>query len=87
VLLTVAVIFLPRGVVDFFGGRSSFTLAYLRRTLRESGYDPRRPGAALTARRHQELRSVAALTDLSLDVAEGEILGITGPTGPARPPS
>jgi branched-chain amino acid transport system permease protein len=37
VLLTVAVIFLPRGVVDFFGGRSSFTLAYLRRTLRESG--------------------------------------------------
>jgi branched-chain amino acid transport system permease protein len=37
VLLTVAVIFLPRGVVDFFGGRSSFTIAYLRRTLRESG--------------------------------------------------
>jgi branched-chain amino acid transport system permease protein len=37
VLLTVAVIFLPRGVVDFLGGRSSFTVAYLRRTLRESG--------------------------------------------------
>ena len=37
VLLTVAVILLPRGVVDFFGGRSSFTVAYLRRTLRESG--------------------------------------------------
>jgi branched-chain amino acid transport system permease protein len=37
VLLTVAVIFLPRGVVDFFGGRSSFTLGYLRRTLRETG--------------------------------------------------
>ena len=37
VLLTVAVIFLPRGVVDFFGGRSSFTLAYVRRTLRETG--------------------------------------------------
>ena len=37
VLLTVAVIFLPRGVIDFFGGRSSFTLAYLRRTLRETG--------------------------------------------------
>jgi branched-chain amino acid transport system permease protein len=36
-LLTVAVIFLPRGVVDFIGGRSSFTVAYLRRTLRESG--------------------------------------------------
>jgi branched-chain amino acid transport system permease protein len=36
-LLTVAVIFLPRGVVDFFGGRSSFTIAYLRRTLRENG--------------------------------------------------
>ena len=36
-LLTVAVIFLPRGVVDFFGGRSAFSLAYVRRTLRESG--------------------------------------------------
>jgi branched-chain amino acid transport system permease protein len=36
-LLTVAVILLPRGVVDFFGGRSSLTLGYLRRTLRESG--------------------------------------------------
>ena len=37
VLLTVAVIFLPRGVVDFFGGRSSFGIGYLRRTLRETG--------------------------------------------------
>lgn len=37
VVLTVAVIFLPRGVVDFFGGRSSFSLSYLRRTLRENG--------------------------------------------------
>jgi branched-chain amino acid transport system permease protein len=36
-LLTVAVILLPRGVVDFFGGRSSVTLAYVRRTLRASG--------------------------------------------------
>jgi len=36
-LLTVAVIFLPRGVVDFFGGRSAFSIAYVRRTLRESG--------------------------------------------------
>ncbi|MBO0683790.1 MAG: branched-chain amino acid ABC transporter permease [Candidatus Dormibacteraeota bacterium] len=36
-LLTVAVIFLPRGVVDFFGGRSSLSLRYLRRTLRETG--------------------------------------------------
>lgn len=37
VVLTIAVIFLPRGVVDFFGGRSSFSLRYLRRTLRENG--------------------------------------------------
>ncbi|HEX6548209.1 MAG TPA: branched-chain amino acid ABC transporter permease [Candidatus Dormibacteraeota bacterium] len=37
VLLTVAVIFLPRGIVDFFGGRSSFSLRYLRRTMRETG--------------------------------------------------
>ncbi|HYW26540.1 MAG TPA: branched-chain amino acid ABC transporter permease [Terriglobales bacterium] len=36
-LLTVAVIFLPRGVVDFFGGRSSLGLTYVKRTLRESG--------------------------------------------------
>lgn len=36
-LLTVAVIFLPRGVVDFFGGRSSVSLAYVKRTLHESG--------------------------------------------------
>ncbi|HKF19382.1 MAG TPA: branched-chain amino acid ABC transporter permease [Candidatus Dormibacteraeota bacterium] len=37
VLLTAAVIFLPRGIVDFFGGRSSFTREYVRRTLRETG--------------------------------------------------
>jgi branched-chain amino acid transport system permease protein len=36
-LLTVAVILLPRGVVDFFGGRSSLTIGYLRQTLRENG--------------------------------------------------
>jgi branched-chain amino acid transport system permease protein len=36
-LLTVAVIFLPRGIVDFFGGRSFLSLAYVKRTLRESG--------------------------------------------------
>jgi branched-chain amino acid transport system permease protein len=36
-LLAVAVIFLPRGIVDFFGGTSRFSLAYLRRTLREGG--------------------------------------------------
>jgi branched-chain amino acid transport system permease protein len=37
ILLTVCVIFLPRGVIDFFGGRSRLSLAYLRRTLRETG--------------------------------------------------
>jgi branched-chain amino acid transport system permease protein len=36
-LLAVAVIFLPRGIVDFFGGSSRFSLAYLRRTLRDGG--------------------------------------------------
>jgi branched-chain amino acid transport system permease protein len=36
-LLTAAVIFLPRGVVDFFGGRSSLSLASVKRTLRETG--------------------------------------------------
>jgi branched-chain amino acid transport system permease protein len=36
-LLAVAVIFLPRGIVDFVGGSSRFSLAYLRRTLREGG--------------------------------------------------
>jgi branched-chain amino acid transport system permease protein len=36
VLLTVCVIFLPRGVIDFFGGQSRLSLSYLRRTLRET---------------------------------------------------
>jgi branched-chain amino acid transport system permease protein len=36
VLLAVTVIFLPRGVVDFFGGQSRLSLAYLRRSLRET---------------------------------------------------
>ncbi len=36
ILLAVTVIFLPRGVVDFFGGQSKLSLAYLRRSLRET---------------------------------------------------
>ena len=36
VLLVVVVIFIPRGVIDFFGGRSKLSLAYLRRSLRET---------------------------------------------------
>ena len=36
VLLAVTVIFLPRGVIDFFGGRSRFTRRYLRASLRET---------------------------------------------------
>ena len=36
VLLTACVIFIPRGVIDFFGGQSRLSLAYLRRTLRET---------------------------------------------------
>jgi branched-chain amino acid transport system permease protein len=36
VLLALTVIFLPRGVVDFFGGQSKLSLAYLRRSLRET---------------------------------------------------
>ena len=35
-LLVVTVIFVPRGVVDFFGGSSKLSLAYLRRSLRET---------------------------------------------------
>ncbi len=35
-LLAVTVIFVPRGLVDFFGGSSRLSLAYLRRTLRET---------------------------------------------------
>jgi branched-chain amino acid transport system permease protein len=36
VLLVVCVIFIPRGVIDFFGGRSRLSLRYLRQTLRET---------------------------------------------------
>jgi branched-chain amino acid transport system permease protein len=36
ILLAVTVIFLPRGVVDFFGGQSRLSLAHLRRSLRET---------------------------------------------------
>ncbi|MEO6797111.1 MAG: branched-chain amino acid ABC transporter permease [Candidatus Dormibacter sp.] len=36
VLLAVCVIFIPRGVIDFFGGRSRLSLRYLRSTLRET---------------------------------------------------
>src|SRR5438477_13204285 len=35
-LLLVTVIFVPRGVIDFFGGQSRLSLAYLRRSLRET---------------------------------------------------
>jgi branched-chain amino acid transport system permease protein len=35
-LLVVVVIFMPRGVIDFFGGRSRLSLSYLRRSLRET---------------------------------------------------
>ena len=35
-LLVVVVIFMPRGVIDFFGGRTRLTLSYLRRSLRET---------------------------------------------------
>jgi hypothetical protein len=35
-LLTLVVIFAPRGVIDFFGGTSRLSVAYLRRTLRET---------------------------------------------------
>jgi branched-chain amino acid transport system permease protein len=35
-LLVVVVIFVPRGVIDFFGGRSRLSLSYLRRSLRET---------------------------------------------------
>jgi branched-chain amino acid transport system permease protein len=36
VLLAACVIFIPRGVIDFFGGRSRLTLRYFRQTLRET---------------------------------------------------
>jgi branched-chain amino acid transport system permease protein len=35
-LLVAVVIFVPRGVIDFFGGRSRLSLSYLRRSLRET---------------------------------------------------
>jgi branched-chain amino acid transport system permease protein len=35
-LLMVVVIFVPRGVIDFFGGRTHLSWAYLRRSLRET---------------------------------------------------
>lgn len=35
-LLVVVVIFMPRGVIDFFGGRSRLSLTYLRQSLRET---------------------------------------------------
>jgi branched-chain amino acid transport system permease protein len=36
-LLAITVIFVPRGIVDFIGGSSRLSLAYLRRSLRETG--------------------------------------------------
>ena len=36
VLLAICVIFIPRGVIDFFGGRSRLSLRYFRQTLRET---------------------------------------------------
>ena len=36
VLLVGVVIFVPRGVIDFFGGRTRLSLAYLRQSLRET---------------------------------------------------
>jgi branched-chain amino acid transport system permease protein len=36
ILLAVCVIFIPRGVIDFFGGRSRLSLRYFRQTLRET---------------------------------------------------
>jgi branched-chain amino acid transport system permease protein len=35
-LLVGVVIFVPRGIIDFFGGRARFSLGYLRRSLRET---------------------------------------------------
>jgi branched-chain amino acid transport system permease protein len=36
ILLVIVVVFAPRGIIDFFGGRSRFSLAYFRRSLRET---------------------------------------------------
>jgi branched-chain amino acid transport system permease protein len=35
-LLVVVVVFTPRGIIDFFGGQSRLSIAYLRRSLRET---------------------------------------------------
>jgi branched-chain amino acid transport system permease protein len=35
-LLVVVVVFVPRGIIDFFGGHSRLSLAHLRRSLRET---------------------------------------------------
>jgi branched-chain amino acid transport system permease protein len=35
-LLVAVVIFVPRGIIDFFGGRTRLSLGYLRRSLRET---------------------------------------------------
>jgi len=35
-LLVAVVVFVPRGVIDFFGGQSRLSLGYLRRSLRET---------------------------------------------------
>jgi branched-chain amino acid transport system permease protein len=35
-LLVVVVVFAPRGIIDFFGGRSRLSLAYFKRSLRET---------------------------------------------------
>ncbi len=35
-LLVIVVVFAPRGIIDFFGGRSRLSLAYFRRSLRET---------------------------------------------------
>ena len=37
VLLATTVIFVPRGILDFFGGQSRLTLQYLRNSLRRTG--------------------------------------------------
>jgi branched-chain amino acid transport system permease protein len=36
-LLAVTVVFIPRGVIDFVGGRSRLTLSSLRRSLQQTG--------------------------------------------------
>ena len=35
-LLIIVVVFVPRGIIDFFGGQSRLSLAQLRRSLRET---------------------------------------------------